>query len=91
MNSVIVIGCIGLIAWSFIWSHKRRARKAREKFKRELQGYRFGSWEELKAHWHGRLEFDLDGDFNALRHGSLLETLRVIDEQAIAEWKRWNS
>lgn len=79
------------ITWAFVWSRQQRERKARDKFKRELQGYKFTSWPELKAHWAGRLEFNLDGKFDPNRHGNLLETLRVINNEATKEWIRWNS
>jgi hypothetical protein len=88
--SMILLGG-ATIAWTFVWSRQQRERKARDKFKRELQGYKFTSWKELQAHWKGRLEFRLDGKFDPNRHGNLLETLKVINSEAEKEWIRWNS
>jgi len=80
------------IAWAFVWSRQQRERKAREKFKRELQGYRFSSWKELQTHWKSiGIVFNFDERFDPNRHGNLLETLKVIDEAAEKEWIRWNS
>lgn len=88
--SVMTVG-VNLIVWSFWWSHRERQRRANRIFLNKLAGYKFETWKELKAHWGGRLEFNLDGKFDPNRHGNLLETLRVINEDAEKEWKRWNS
>jgi len=80
-----------VIAWTFVWSHQTRIRKKREKFKRKLQGYKFGSLQELQDHWRGRMDIDLGKDFEPNYHGNLLDTLEAIDKAAKKEWIRWNS
>ncbi len=84
---IVAIICVGLI----VWSRKVKARKQRAKFKRALQGYKFASLKELKAHWRGRMDIGFGNDFDPNYHGNLLETLRIIDEKVTIEWVRWNS
>lgn len=79
---------------SFIWPPSIKTRKAREKFKLELQGYRFSSLKELQNYWRGSMDISFgkgNKEFDPNYHGNLLETLRIIDETVMAEWKRWNS
>jgi hypothetical protein len=83
-----------MITWSFVWSRNERRKIAKAKFKRELQGYKFGSLKELQAHWHGTIDISFgigNKEFDPNYHGNLLETLRIIDEAVRQELKRWNS
>lgn len=89
-GSLVAIGG-AVITWTFVWSHKVRERRKQEKFLMTLGGYKFGSLKELQDYWRGTLDISFDGDFDELRHGSKLETLKAIDEAATKEWKRWNS
>lgn len=92
MNSVIIISCIGLIVWLFVWLlYKVKMHKQRERFKQKLQGYKFGSYKELCQHWDGRLEFNFDVKFDPDKHGNLLETLKTLDEKAQNFWNNWKS
>ena len=88
----IICGCLFLFA--VLYSAKAQQRKKREKFKRELQGYKFGSLKELKDHWRGTIDISFgirDEEFDPDYHGNLLETLKVIDEAVRKELIRWNS
>lgn len=82
---------VGLIVWSFWYSHKVRTRRERKRFLNKLAGYRFETWEQLQAMWRQRgVHFPLDGKaFDENRHGNLLETLKAIDESACAEFGNW--
>lgn len=80
-----------MLASGFIWSRIEQ-RKKREKFKRELQGYKFGNLQELKDYWRGSMDIGISNkEFDEHRHGNLLETLRVIDEDVRKAWIIWNS
>ena len=78
------------ITWTFVWSRQQRERKARDKFKRELQGYKFTSWNQLRCYWKARgVQFYLDGEFDENRHGNLLDTLKTIDDAACVQFGDW--
>ena len=93
--NVYVIGCASLILMLFVLrACQKHAQEKREKFKRKLQGYRFGSLKELKDYWKGTMDISFgrnNGEFDPNYHGNLLETLRVIDEAVRKEVIRWNS
>ncbi len=93
--TIEVIGSASLIFMLFVlWSCREADRKKRAKFKRELQGYKFGSLKELKDYWRGSIDISFgigDKEFDPNYHGNLLETLRVIDEAVRKELIRWNS
>lgn len=89
------MGCASLILMLFVLrSCQKYAREKREKFKRELQGYKFGSLKELQAYWGPTMTISFgkgNGEFDPNHHGNLLETLRIIDEAVRKEVIRWNS
>ena len=94
MTELAFISGVALIVFSAIWVHQKNMREEREKFKRELQGYKFGSLKELKAYWKGTMDISFgtnNNEFDPNYHGNLLETLRHIDEAVRKELKRWNS
>jgi len=94
MNELLYISCASLLILTIIYEFQRTIRKAREKFKRELQGYKFGSLKELKDHWRPTMTISFgkgDNEFDPNYHGNLLETLRIIDEAVKQEVIRWNS
>lgn len=81
------------LIWIF-WSQKVKQRRLREKFKRKLQGYKFGSLKELQDYWRPTMTISFgrnNGEFDPNYHGNLLETLRIIDETVRKELIRWNS
>jgi len=87
--SVMTIG-VSLIVWSFWWSHRERTRRESRKFHNKLAGYRFETWEELRNMWLQRgVRFNLDGPFDEMRHGDLLNTLKTIDEAACEQFGDW--
>lgn len=93
VDNIIIICYIGLTVGSFVWLllHKVKMRRQRERFKQKLQGYKFGSYKELRQYWHGRLEFNFGKSFDPNRHGNLLKTLKTIDEKAQGFWDHWVS
>lgn len=92
MNELTIIGCASIILLAFVLrSCYMHNREKRAKFKRELQGYKFGSLKELQDYWRGTMDISFDGDFDPNYHGNLLETLKTIDEAVRKEWIHWNS
>jgi len=89
-GGLVALGGV-IITWCLMWSRKERERKASAKFLLKLAGYRFTSWSQLQAAWLARgVRFTLDGGpFDENRHGNLLDTLRVLDETACAEFGNW--
>lgn len=71
--------------------HRRREKAKKKKFMQHLRGTRFESWKELKAYYKNRIDFNLDGNFDALRHGDLYGTLRHLEQSAETVLKEWYS
>lgn len=94
VNELAIIGCAAVLMLSLIWERKNNMRKKREKFKRELQGYKFGSLNELQDFWRGTIDISFgrnNREFDPNYHGNLLETLKTIDEAVRKEVIRWNA